>query len=156
MEHTQHRLSHREHARLARELIEACGGLEEAAQACRVRKSALSGYQNAADPSTMAADVMDALEEYAGQGPTYSGAIAERRMFPQKVTGCLKELAFDLAQESMDVVGAVRSALADGSLSVNDLDAIARAESDAEDALERVRGVRRAAEAAMPSPLRAA
>ena len=152
MEHTQHRLSHREHARLARELIEACGGLEEAAQACRVRKSALSGYQNASDPSTMPADVMDALEEYAGQGPTYSGAIAERRMFPQKVTGCLKELAFDLAQESMDVVGAVRSALADGSLSVNDLDAIARAERDAEEALERVRCVRRAAESAQPAP----
>lgn len=156
MEHTQHRLSHREHARLARELIEACGGLEEAAQACRVRKSALSGYQNASDPSTMPADVMDALEEYAGQGPTYSGAIAERRMFPQKVTGCLKELAFDLAQESMDVVAAVRAALADDRLSPNDMEAIAAAEREAEEALARVRAVRRSAEAAMPSPLRAA
>lgn len=140
------KLSHREHARLARELIDHCGGLEEAAGACRVRKSALSGYQNPEDPSTMPADVMDALEEYAGQGPVYSGAIAERRMFPTKVTGCLKELAFDLAQESMDVVTAVREALTDGSLSPNDLDVIARAERDAEDALERVRAVRRAAE----------
>lgn len=145
------KLSHREHARLARELIDHCGGLEEAAGACRVRKSALSGYQNPEDPSTMPADVMDALEEYAGQGPTYSGTIAERRLYPVKVTGCLKELAFDLAQESMDVVTAVREALADGRLSTNDLDAIARAERDAEEALERVRGVRRAAEAANES-----
>ena len=30
------KLSHREHARLARELIDHCGGLEEAAGACRV------------------------------------------------------------------------------------------------------------------------
>ncbi|WP_420478262.1 hypothetical protein [Brevundimonas sp. FT23028] len=141
-----HKLSHREHARLARELVDACGGLEEAANACRVRKSALSGYQNPEDPSTMPADVMDALEEYAGQGPTYSGAIAERRMFPVKVTGCLKELAFDLAQESMDVVTAVREALADGNLSANDLDRIASAEREAEEALERVRAVRRSAE----------
>ena len=140
------KLSHREHARLARELIDACGGLEEAANACRVRKSALSGYQNPEDPSTMPADVMDALEEYAGQGPTYSGAIAERRMFPAKVTGCLKELAFDLAQESMDVVTAVRDAMADGSLSANDLDRIASAERDAEQALEAVRALRRATE----------
>lgn len=140
------KLSHREHARLARELIDGCGGLEEAATACRVRKSALSGYQNPEDPSTMPADVMDALEEYAGQGPTYSGAIAERRMFPAKVTGCLKELAFDLAQESMDVVTAVRDAMADGKLSPNDLDRIASAERDAEQALEAVRALRRATE----------
>jgi hypothetical protein len=157
MEHPQSKklLSHREHARLAHSLIEACGGLEEAARACRVRKSALSGYQNANDPSTMPGDVMDALEEYAQQGPLYSGAIAERRMFPP-VTGCLKELAFDLAQESMDVVATVRAALADGRLSINDLNAIAAAERDAEEALERVRAVRRSAEAATPANDRAA
>lgn len=141
-------LSHREHARLAHGLIEACGGLEEAASACRVRKSALSGYQTATDPSTMPADVIDALEEYAGQGPIYSGVIAERRMFPVPVTGCLKELAFDLAQESMDVVQAVRDALSDGRLTPNDLDRIAQAEREAEIALERVRALRRATEGA--------
>ena len=150
MEHPRNTLSHREHARLAHDLIDACGGLEEAARACRVRKSALSGYQTPGDPSCMPADVMDALEEYAGQGPTYSGAIAERRMFPT-VAGCIKELAFDLAQESMDVVTAVREALADGRLSPNDLASIAAAERDAEAALERVRAVRRSAEAAMPA-----
>jgi hypothetical protein len=148
-------LSIREHARLAKDLITACGGLEEAARACRVEKSSLGNYQSATHPSTMPADIMDALEEYAQQGPIYSGAIAERRMFPA-VTGCMKELAFDLAQESMDVVTAVREALADGKLSHNDLQTIAAAERDAEAALERVRAVRRSAEAALPTPLRAA
>ncbi|MNJ02609.1 hypothetical protein D3C73_1626250 [compost metagenome] len=56
----------------------------------------------------------------------------------------------------MDVVAVVREALADGRLSNNDLDAIAAAERDAEQALERVRGVRRAIEAASPTPQRAA
>ena len=155
MEPPKNTLTHREHARLAKELIEACGGLEEAASACRVRRSALSGYQSPGDTSCMPADVMDALEEYAGQGPTYSGAIAERRMFP-KVTGCLKELAIDLAKESMDVVCTVRDALADGRLSTNDLDAIASAEREVEETLERIKAVRRATEKATPSGLRVA
>lgn len=149
------KISHREHASLAHDLIEACGGLEEAARACRVRKSSLSGYQNPHDPSTMPADVIDALQVYAQQGPTYSARITAN-CEPRSITGCLKELAFDLAQESMDVVAVVREALADGRLSNNDLDAIAAAERDAEQALERVRGVRRAIEAATPTPQRAA
>lgn len=147
----------REHARLARELIEKSGGLDEASRACRVSRAVLSTYQNADRPECfMPADVMDALEEYAGQGPIYSGAIAAQRVLSRPITGCLKELAFDLAQESMDVVAVVREALADGRLSNNDLDAIAAAERDAEQALERVRGVRRAIEAASPTPRRAA
>jgi hypothetical protein len=148
-------LSHREHARLARELIEACGGLEEAARACRVRKSALSGYQNAEDASTMPADVMDALEEYAGQGPIYSGAIAERRMFPTPV-GCLADLACELSEQSLQTQGVIRRALADNRLTPREIDQIAEAERDAEEALERLKAARRAVEAATPTPLRAA
>lgn len=148
------KISHREHARLAGELIEACGGLEEAARACRVRRSSLSNYENPNEPSTMPADVMVDLERHCGRA-IYSVALAELQK-RRPITGCLKELAFDLAQESMDVVAVVREALADGRLSNNDLDAIAAAERDAEQALERVRGVRRAIEAASPTPRRAA
>lgn len=147
--HPVNKISHREHARLAHELIEECGGLEEAARACRVRKSALSGYQTPHDPSSMPADVIADLERHCGKA-IYSAALFDACQ-PAPVTGCLKELAFDLAQESMDVVSTVRQALADGKLSNNDLDAIAAAERDAEQALDRVRGVRRAIEAATPS-----
>lgn len=149
------KLTHREHARLARELIEACGGLEEAASACRVRKSALSGYQTPHDPSTMPADIIDALEEYAQQGPIYSGAIAERHMFPVP-TGCLADLACELSEQTLGAQSVIRAALADGKLTPREIEGIAAAERDAEAALDRLKAARRAIEAATPSPLRAA
>jgi len=148
-------ISHREHARLAELLIDANGGTLEASRACRVSPGVLSTYQNPNRPECMMpADVIADLEKACGEG-IYSVALAELQK-PQPITGCLKELAFDLAQESMDVVAVVREALADGRLSNNDLDAIAAAERDAEAALERVRGVRRAIETATPTPQRAA
>lgn len=148
------KISHREHARLAADLIDACGGLEEAARACRVRKSALSSYQTPHDPSTMPADVMGDLERHCRKA-IYSGVLFDACR-PVPVTGCIKELAFDLAQESMDVVAAIRIAMADDVLSPNDLDAITAAERDAENALERLRATRRAIEAATPAPQRVA
>jgi len=144
-------LSHREHARLARDLIDACGGLEEAANACRVKKSALSGYQSPTDASCMPADVMDALEEYAGQGPTYSGAIAERRMFPVPAAS-LADLACELSEQTLGAQSLIRHALADGRLSPREIDQIAEAERDAEAALERLKAARRAIEAAYVRP----
>ena len=103
----------------------------------------------------MPADVIDALQLYARQGPIYTARLhANCQAAP--VTGCLKELACDLAQESMDVLASIRTALADDNLSPNDLDAIASAERDVEDALERLRATRRAIEAATPAPQRAA
>lgn len=141
------KLSRREHARLARELIEHCGGLEEAANACRVRKSALSGYQNPEDASTMPADVIDALEEYAGQGPVYSGAIAERRIFPTPIAN-LSELSFELSEQSLQAQALIRKSLADGQLSPRELDQIAEAEREVEEALNRLKAARHAAEVA--------
>lgn len=71
-------MNSRRHASLARQLIDACGGLEEAARECRVGKSTLSDYQNVSEPATMPADVMADLEAYCGE-PIYSGAIADCR-----------------------------------------------------------------------------
>lgn len=68
----------RKHARLAHQLIAACGGLDEAAAACRVGKSTLSTYQNPQETATMPADVMADLEAYCGE-PIYSREIAESR-----------------------------------------------------------------------------
>lgn len=142
----------REHARLARELIDHSGGLDEASRACRVSRAVLSSYQNSERPECfMPADVMDALEEYAGQGPIYSGAIAERRMFPTPI-GSLAEIACELSEQSLETQGLIRRALADGRLSRREIDIIARAERDAEAALERLKSARRAIEAASPNP----
>lgn len=68
----------RRHARLAHDLIEACGGLDEAAQACRVGKTRLSDYQNPAASCSMPADVMADLEAYCGRA-IYSGALSQAR-----------------------------------------------------------------------------
>ncbi len=51
-------MNSRHHARLARQLIDACGGLDEAVRECRVGKSALSDYQNPHITAFMPADVM--------------------------------------------------------------------------------------------------
>lgn len=66
------------HASLARQLIERCGDLDEAARECRVGRSNLSDYQNPHKPLTMPADVIFALEAYCGE-PIYSRALFEAR-----------------------------------------------------------------------------
>lgn len=71
-------LTPRRHASLARRLIDACGGLDEATAACRVGKSTLSTYQNPAETAFMPADVMADLESYCGE-PIYSRALFEAR-----------------------------------------------------------------------------
>ena len=65
----------RQHSALARRLIEACGGLEEASEHCRVNRSVLSGYQNPTKTASMPADVICELEEYCGEG-IYSRRLA--------------------------------------------------------------------------------
>ena len=68
----------RKHARLAHQLIAACGGLEESAAACRVGRSALSDYQNPCLTSFMPADVICDLEAYCGDA-LYSREMMESR-----------------------------------------------------------------------------
>jgi hypothetical protein len=143
------RLSQREHANLARDLIAECGGLEEALRACRLRtKSTLSGYQNPHEPSTMPADVIDALEVYCGK-PIYSSALFER--FGQAgAVGSLRDSACDLSEQALELQGLIRRAIADDRLTPRELDNLAHAERQAEEALDRVRGARRAAETQRP------
>jgi hypothetical protein len=83
-------MNSRHHARLARELIDACGGLEESSAACRVNKSSLSDYQNACVTAFMPADVMADLEAYCGE-PIYSRAIADLRPSEPIVSDALTE-----------------------------------------------------------------
>jgi len=59
-----------------RSLITACGGLEEAAEACRVSVSSLSTYQIPRGEAFAPADVIADLEAYAGVN-TYSARLFE-------------------------------------------------------------------------------
>lgn len=151
MANTTHRpaISAMEHARLAGELIHACGGLAEASRACRVSEGVLSTYQNANRPEcNLPADVMADLEHYCGK-PIYSAFI--RRNLGQTVEpGCLRELGCLLTEEGADFQGYIRRALADGRLSAREIDEARRELAQAETVLIRCRASLDAAEQTFP------
>jgi hypothetical protein len=70
-------MSPRKHALLARALIDACDGVEDAERACRVGQSQLYNYCSPNHPATMPVDVIAELEDYCGQA-IYSRALANR------------------------------------------------------------------------------
>jgi hypothetical protein len=80
----------RQHARLARNLVTACGGLEEAGGACRLKKSRLSDFQDPASGAFMPADVIADLEEWCGE-PIYSRALFEARPGGERCAGLVAE-----------------------------------------------------------------
>lgn len=92
----------RKHTRLAKQLIDACGGLEEAASACRLNKSRLSDFQNPNSGSFMPADVITDLEAYCGE-PVYS-----REMFEARPA---EPIAGNALQETHEVVSAASALL---------------------------------------------
>lgn len=132
----------REHARLARALIDACGGLDEAAANCRVSRSKLSDYQNPNVGLFMPSDVMDCLQEYCGK-PIFSDAMSAKFAAPV-VNGDLLPAACEVTESASALMSFTRQASADGKFTPRELDEIAAAERQVEDALERSRAIRRA------------
>lgn len=100
------------HATLARLLIKACGGLEQAAENCRLEKSRLQEFQDPDTGAFMPADVMADLEGYAGE-PIYSAAIAKERPSAPTPKGLLEE-AMETAEAGVDLQRLLRTALDDG------------------------------------------
>lgn len=147
------KLSHREHARLAEDLIDECGGQAEAAKVCRVGKSTLSTYANPHEAATMPADVIADLEWHCRKA-IYSSALADLFAMAPAV-GDLAAAACDLTEQTTAVQGVVRRSLADGDLTPREIDAIADAEREAEQALDRLKSTRRAIEAGTDRKLRA-
>lgn len=145
----QSSISSREHARLASDLIDACGGLSEASRACRVSEGVLSTYQNPNRPEcNMPADVMADLERHCGAA-IYSSFI--RRTLGQAVEpGCLRDLGCLLTEEGADFQAFIRRALADGRLSANEIDVARRELASAETVLIRCRASLDAAEQTFP------
>ncbi|MFN4296769.1 MAG: hypothetical protein ACK4FB_07985 [Brevundimonas sp.] len=86
------------HAKLARDLIDACGGLDEAAHNCRVGKSSLSDYQLPQISTTMPADVIADLEAYCGE-PIYSRELAAARPYAP-MGGCPVKETHDVVQSA--------------------------------------------------------
>ena len=128
----------RQHALLARTLIERCGGLEEAAKACRVGKSVLSQSQTAGSGCFMAADVIADLEAYCGE-PIYSRALVENRPCASMSADVMRE-ACDVVEASADLLREVRAAEADGSITELEDARIRRRIDAAEEQLRQARG----------------
>ena len=105
----------REHAALARTLIKACGGLMEAARACRVGKSQLGTAQDPSQDYTLPADVIVDLEAYCGRR-IYSARLFETGPH-DPAQGDLMGTAIALNSRAADLIEHVRLALADGRLS---------------------------------------
>lgn len=107
-------MNRRRHATLSRMLIEACGGLVEAAEFCRVGKSQLGDYQNADGEGFMPADVISALEAHCGQ-PIYSRALFEAQPAATEAKR-LTEEACEAAESVTDLQREIRLAAADGKI----------------------------------------
>lgn len=129
-------MNRRAHARHARRLIEACGGLLEAAEACRVGKSALADYQNPHGEGFMPADVIADLEADCGQ------RIYSRALFEEGSDACeardLKDAASEATEEVVSFQRRVRLATADGVITPSERERMMRDQARAE---EKVRGL---------------
>jgi len=129
-------MNRRTHARHARRLIEACGGLLEAAEACRVGKSALADYQNPHGEGYAPADVIADLEAHCGQ-KIYSRALFEEGGESVEARD-LKDAASEATEEVVSLQRRVRLATADGVVTPAERERILREQSKAEQSVRNI------------------
>lgn len=137
-------LTQREHARLARELIQACGGLDEAAAPAARSKSKLSDYQNPNVPACMPADVIDSLQSYCGRA-IYSDGLSACFAAPVLV-GDIVPTACRITEGAAVLQSLSRQHMADGRLSPREIEELAKAMGGIEAELEQARAILRAHE----------
>lgn len=134
-----------------KQLIKACGGLDEASRACeescrRYSVPHLSRCQNTAAPDYLPIDIVDCLEAYCGD-PIITKAMCAAR--PNAVdAGDLRDELSDVVEGSAALLAHYRAAMADGRL-----DAAERADfnSALEALVEEVRQAQAAVNAAPAS-----
>lgn len=129
-------MNRRVHALAARRLIAACGGLVEAAAACRVGKSQLADYQAADGVGFMPADVMADLEAYCGT-PTYSRMLVEARPAGPETQDLARE-ACDAAEAAGRLQRGARLASDDGDLTERERRELVEIYAEALDQLRQV------------------
>jgi hypothetical protein len=139
----------RQHAFLARQLIGACGGVEEAAQASRRSTSTLSRYQTPGADQFMPADVICSLERYCGQ-PIYSRALFEATQDVPAPENLFTE-ACEATESVSQLQREVRLAAADGVLTPAERQRLAAQHAEAERQLREVgQAIHQEAPAATP------
>lgn len=131
-------MTRREHARAARKLIKACGGLKEAADACRVGMSELSDYQSPTGKYFMPADVIFDLEQEA-ECRVYSRTLFERGPVATDEQS-LPEQAAELTFSAVDIQRAFLAAFADRELTPNEVDQVLKQCADTRERLGEFEG----------------
>ena len=114
----------RRHSQLARVLIAACGGLDEAAEACRIGKSQLSNAQNPNHDAYLPVDVIADLEAYCGK-PHYSSALIDN-VGDVETDGDLVGDAIDLNAKAGVFLSRIHSALKDKTITPREVTEIAK------------------------------
>tara|TARA_R110002051_G_scaffold316556_2_gene396339 strand:+ start:8211 stop:8648 length:438 start_codon:yes stop_codon:yes gene_type:complete len=111
-------------ALLTSKLIDRCGGLAEASNACEEKARhysapQLSRCQTVGSGCYLPLDILAALETYCGE-PVVSRGLA-RRAKAAPETGNLADLVCTFNEQAGDVQRHVRAALADGHMSPNEI-----------------------------------
>ncbi len=99
-------MNRRQHAALARQLIQSSGGLNEAVRQCRLKRSRLAECQDPNASAYMPADVINELELYCGEA-LYSRALADDRPTASDIRD-LSDGACETAEEATDLQRLVR------------------------------------------------
>lgn len=120
----------REHALLARMLIDACGGIDESAAACKaagwqIERSQMSNYQNPNHRSSMSCEVKDILELYCGK-PLYTRAMLEQHQVEQDEVESLVDEVSDATECVAALQAAVRKAAKDDKFTPTEIELIKR------------------------------
>jgi hypothetical protein len=109
----------KEHAWLARQLIDACGGPRKAAEISgKVRKSRMAQFQDPHSGAIMTMDIVLALETYAAE-PIYTRAVMAARAKADGECGAsLAEEACDLTEAAASLQRLSRAVTSDGGFAV--------------------------------------
>lgn len=105
----------RQHARWARELIDACGGPLEAQQVCRLSDTQLSRFQTPNNGAFMPADVIADLERHCGRA-IYSRALFEAVDAEASEARQVVDEACEAAEEVAGLQREIRLATQDGKI----------------------------------------
>jgi len=99
---------------LTRWLVAECGGLEEAARACRVSVPSLSRYQTSGNDHFLPLDALADLEAYCGKA-VVSRELVEARPSNREAIA-LRDAGDEVILKGADAMRAIREALSDGKL----------------------------------------
>ena len=109
---------------LTRELIQACGGLAEAAQASRYDVTRLSRCQTPSTPDFLAIDVVGKLEAYCGKAIISQALVDEQP--DQLASADLLNEACEVNEAGGELQRVVRLAAQDGKITPREEDEIRR------------------------------